>query len=59
MIGGGLWHGTGPGSSRFTTTRGRIQGGLTTHGINYPHPFFDIAHTYYPTTVKQLFKWCR
>ncbi len=39
-------------------TRGRIQGGQV-QGVNYPNPFFDIAHTYLPTTVKELFKYCR
>lgn len=39
-------------------TRGRIQGGYG-YGLNYPNPFFDIAHTYLPTTVKELFKYCR
>jgi ssDNA-binding Zn-finger/Zn-ribbon topoisomerase 1 len=39
-------------------TRGRIQGSPT-NGVNYPSPFFDVAHTYLPVTVKQLFKWCR
>lgn len=45
---------------RFTggITRGRIQGG-NVQGVNYPSPFFDVAHTYLPTTVKQLFKFCR
>jgi hypothetical protein len=43
---------------RFSPTRGRIQNGSTT-GINYPSPFFDIAHTYLPTTIKQMFRWCR
>lgn len=44
---------------RFTgMTRGRIQGG-NVQGVNYPSPFFDVAHTYLPTTVKQLFKFCR
>jgi intein/homing endonuclease len=28
-------------------------------GVNYPSPFFDVAHTYLPTTVKALFRWCR
>jgi hypothetical protein len=27
--------------------------------VNYPSPFFDVAHTYLPTTVKQLFQYCR
>jgi ssDNA-binding Zn-finger/Zn-ribbon topoisomerase 1 len=39
-------------------TRGRIQGGAV-GGVNYPSPFFDVAHTYLPTTIKQLFKFCR
>ena len=38
-------------------TRGRAQGGGL-GGVNYPNPFFDIAHTYLPT-VKELFKYCR
>jgi hypothetical protein len=46
------------GASRFARTRGRIQGGMA-RGINYPTPFFDIGHTYLPTTVKQMFQWCR
>src|SRR5262245_56519085 len=40
------------------STRGRIQGSLL-QGINYPNPFFDVAHTYLPPTMKQLFRWCR
>jgi len=43
---------------RFSQTRGRIQGGAG-FGLNYPNPFFDVAHTYLPTTVKQMFRWCR
>lgn len=39
-------------------TRGRIQGSFL-QGINYPSPFFDVAHTYLPPTMKQLFRWCR
>ena len=50
---------SGPASGlRFAQTRGRIQGSNVT-GVNYPSPFFDVAHTYLPVTVKQLFKWCR
>jgi hypothetical protein len=50
---------TGPASGlRFAATRGRIQGSPV-QGVNYPSPFFDVAHTYLPVTVKQLFKWCR
>lgn len=46
------------GAARFGQTRGRVQGSLS-QGVNYPSPFFDVAHTYLPTTVKQLFKYCR
>lgn len=28
-------------------------------GVNYPSPFFDIASTYVPPSVKEMFKWCR
>lgn len=42
---------------RFTRTRGRT--GSQDHGLQYPSPFFDIAHTYLPATVKQMFRWCR
>ena len=27
--------------------------------MRYPSPFFDIGHTYLPTSVKQMFRWCR
>lgn len=48
----------GPGSGlRFATTRGRMQGTLT-GGMNYPSPFFDLAHTWLPTTIKDLLRWC-
>lgn len=43
---------------RFAQTRGRIHGSMV-QGVNYPSPFFDIAHTYLPVTVKQMFRWCR
>lgn len=56
---GGFGVATGPaGGMRFAQTRGRIQGSNTT-GVNYPSPFFDIAHTYLPVTIKNLLKWCR
>jgi hypothetical protein len=56
---GGGAGGLGGASGRFGSTRGRIQGGSQVQGVNYPSPFFDVAHTYLPVTVKQLFKWCR
>lgn len=43
---------------RFSRTRGRI-GGSGDYGLQYPSPFFDIAQTYLPATVKQMFRWCR
>ena len=56
---GGMGLGAGPaGGMRFAQTRGRIQGSAVS-GVNYPSPFFDIAHTYMPVTVKNLLKWCR
>lgn len=57
--GNSLSFGGGPGgSTRFSQTRGRLGGGMS-NGVNYPSPFFDIAHTYLPTTVKSMFRWCR
>jgi hypothetical protein len=50
---------SGPASGlRFAQTRGRM-GGSNVMGVNYPSPFFDVAHTYLPVTVKAMFKWCR
>ncbi|MCK4306554.1 MAG: hypothetical protein KAY24_20090 [Candidatus Eisenbacteria sp.] len=46
------------GAARFARTKGRV-GGSGERGISYPSPFFDIGHTYLPTTVKQMFRWCR
>jgi len=43
------------GDARFS---GRM-GGSQDNGLQYPSPFFDIAHTYLPATVKQMFRWCR
>jgi len=43
---------------RFAQTRGRI-GNSASQGVNYPSPFFDVAHTYLPATLKQLYRWCR
>jgi hypothetical protein len=54
----GIGLGAAGGSARFSQTQGRIQGS-SGQGVNYPHPFFDVAHTYLPVTVKQLFRWCR
>lgn len=43
---------------RFSRTRGRVSG-ASDYGVSYPSPFFDIAHTYLPATVKNMFRWCR
>lgn len=53
--------GCAPSSSlRFSArTPGRIAGGLQNQGVNYPSPFFDVAHTYLPTSMKHLFRFCR
>jgi hypothetical protein len=56
---GSIGQGFGGSASRFMgQTRGRVQGSFQ-NGVNYPSPFFDVAHTYLPVTVKQLFRWCR
>jgi len=41
--------------------RGIARGGGRTSGhpsLRYPSPFFDIAHTYLPQSVKHMFRWC-
>jgi hypothetical protein len=45
------------GAARFAT-RGRIGNGAG-NGLAYPHPFFDLAHTYLPATMQALFHYCR
>lgn len=55
----GMGPGAAPGGGlRFSSTRGRIQGSVS-NGMAYPNPFFDIAHTYLPVTVKHMFRWLR
>lgn len=44
-------------ANTIAPTRGRI-GGLA-GALSYPSPFFDIAQTYMPTSVKHLFRFCR
>ena len=46
------------GGLRFGQTRARMGNGVA-QGVNYPSPFFDIAHTYLPVTMKSMFRWCR
>ena len=45
--------------TRQAATEGRIINGSRLQGVHYPSPFFDVAHTYLPTTIKQMFRWCR
>jgi len=42
-------------TARFDTTHNQGNSGTQ----RYPSPFFDIGHTYLPTSVKQMFRWCR
>jgi hypothetical protein len=52
----GLGEGFADGALRFSPVRGRMG---TNYSLQYPSPFFDIAQTYLPATVKQMFRWCR
>lgn len=58
FIGGVGAGGSASSGLRFTQTRGRVNGNHI-QGVNYPSPFFDVAQTYLPPTLKQLFRWCR
>lgn len=51
--------GQGGSVSRFDSFHGRTPGGLFHGALRYPSPFFDIGHTFLPSTFDQLFKWCR
>ena len=51
--------GLGGGVSRFDDYHGRTEGGLYHGALRYPSPFFDIGHTYLPTSVSQMLRWCR
>lgn len=43
------------------TTRSSMRGGnASRNGFqNFPHQFFDLSSAYMPTSVKELFQWCR
>lgn len=48
------------GASQFRSAQSRSRvGNSQIQGINYPSPFFDVAHTWLPVTIKQMFRWCR
>jgi hypothetical protein len=50
----------GPGGSqRFARNSGRSISGEALGAIRYPSPFFDIAHTYLPSSFKSMLRWCR
>jgi len=52
--------GFGPaGVQRFTRNSGRSITGEGIGTIRYPSPFFDIAHTYLPSSFKTMLRWCR
>lgn len=46
-------------ATRFDTVHSSTQGGLFHGSLRYPSPFFDIGHTYLPTSVAQMLRWCR
>lgn len=47
------------GIARFDSFHGRTEGGMFHGALRYPSPFFDIGHTYLPTSIKQMLRWCR
>jgi len=50
----------GPSASfRFSRNSGRSISGEALGAIRYPSPFFDIAHTYLPSSFKTMLRWCR
>lgn len=52
--------GFGPGGTqRFSRNSNRSVMGDGVGSIRYPSPFFDIAHTYMPSSYKTMLRWCR
>lgn len=51
--------GQGGSVTRFDSFHGRVPGGQFHGSLRYPSPFFDIGHTFLPSTFDQLLKWCR
>jgi hypothetical protein len=55
-VGSDNFGGLGSGMARFDSLHNQVSPGGT---MRYPSPFFDIGHTYLPTSVSQMFRWCR
>lgn len=56
----GTGGGVNLGGARYSSVNtGRTSGGFGGNTVAYPNPFFDVAHTYLPQTVRQMFRWCR
>ena len=51
--------GFSPGVARFDNLHSQSGRGGHHQSLRYPSPFFDIGHTYLPTSVKHMFRWCR
>jgi hypothetical protein len=47
------------GGMRFSRNSGRSLTSEALGAIRYPSPFFDIAHTYLPSSFKTMLRWCR
>ena len=47
------------GGARFSRNTGRSLTSEAIGSIRYPSPFFDIAHTYLPSSFKTMLRWCR
>jgi len=47
------------GGMRFSRNTGRSLTSEALGAIRYPSPFFDIAHTYLPSSFKTMLRWCR
>lgn len=45
-------------TSAYNRSRGRMQGGAM-NAISYPHPWFDVATTYMPSSIQSLFRQLR
>lgn len=47
------------GPNRFNSNAGRSMFSDHVGTIRYPSPFFDVSHTYLPSSFKTMLRWCR
>ena len=49
----------GPSSGLRFSKKVSSSDGMNRYGMRYPSPFFDVAQTYLPTSIKSMLRFCR